>query len=462
VTYDRAAFVLALATSTIVNATGEIRANAEAAPTDGPWAVARSNRGCITFVGDVMLARGVAREIAARKKSPWTELAGSPSLAPAWVGNFEGAVVPAPANLCAKSNGLCLGVEPRALEWLKGSPFRALSTANNHVSDFGTAGHEATKAALAALDIAPIDEATGPILLNLDGSVWALISINLAGNSARDRQTALERARLQIGLARAQTERVVVLPHWGREGKAFPAPEQELWADLFTRWGATLIAGSHAHVVQPGRCGPEVATYFGLGNLLFDEAGAPTREGLAVTCCPDEAGFRCSTTRTVRSVTSVYPTVEKADREAWPETPDCSVRGDAADRRWLIHPARESLAFVQPFAAAGPDSFFALRRHSSSFDHEDALRPYVFRVGGRSGSPRVIDVWRGTALARPLVAARLFEWRGSQLLCAIHRDDSFLDPHPQTTKRVRIVYRWTGFGFKGVNDEEALQACEQY
>ncbi len=457
-TEGRAAFVLALATSAIVNAMDGTRAKAVAGQTNGPVAVAHSNRGCITFVGDVMLARGVAREIAARKKSPWTELAASPTLAPAWVGNFEGAVLPTPGSPCTKSDGLCLGVEPRTLEWLKGSPFRALSIANNHVGDFGTAGHDATKTALAAIGIVPVDKVTGPTVLDLDGSAWALVSINLAGNTALERQTALERARLQIGLARAQTGRVVVLPHWGREGKAFPAPEQELWAELFTRWGATLIVGSHAHVVQPARCGHEVATYFGLGNLLFDEAGAPTREGLAVTCCPDNAGFRCSTTRTVRSVTSVYPTMAKVDREEWPETPDCSVRTDAPDRRWLIHPARETLAFVQPFRAASPDAFFALRRHISSFDHEKALRPYVFRIDGA----RVIDVWRGTALARPLVAARLFEWRGSQLLCAIHRDDTFLDPHPQTMKRVRLVYRWTGFGFKGVDDAGALQACEEY
>jgi hypothetical protein len=28
-------------------------------------------------------------------------------------------------------------------------------------------------------------------------------------------------------------------------------------------------------------------------------------------------------------------------------------------------------------------------------------------------------------------------------------------------KRVRLVYRWTGFGFKGIDDEEAMQRCEE-
>jgi hypothetical protein len=409
-----------------------------------------------------MLTRGVSREIEERKRSPWTELIASNQLAPMWVGNFEGAVLPSAKASCTRSDHLCLGVEPRTLEWLRGSPFRALSIANNHIDDFAAAGHLATKTALAALGIEPIDDATGPTLLDLDGSQWALVSMNLAGGSAAKRQASLERARLQIGLARANTARVVVLPHWGREGKAFPAPEQELWAPILANWGATLIAGSHAHVVQPGRCAPEIATYFGLGNHLFDEAGAPNREGLAVTCCPEGSGFRCSTTRTERSATSVYPTLADIDPEALPTTPACSIRAAEPDRRWLIHPARETLLFVQPFAAAGPGTFFALRRHPSTFDRENALRPYVFRVEGQSGASRIVDLWRGTALARPLVAARLFEWRGSQLLCAIHRDDTFLDPNPQTTKRVRLLYRWTGFGFKGVDDEEAMQRCDDF
>jgi poly-gamma-glutamate synthesis protein (capsule biosynthesis protein) len=426
-----------------------------------PSPTAASRPGCVTFVGDVMLSRGVAREIERRKKSPWVELRASHELAPAWVGNFEGSVLPTRNDACARRDGLCLGVDPQTLEWLKGTPFRALSIANNHIDDFGPGGHATTQTALRRIGIEVIDAETGPTLMDQGGSEWALVALNLAGGTAAERQAALERARLEISLARAHTNLVAVLPHWGREGKAFAAPEQELWARVFTRWGATLIVGTHAHVIQPGRCAPEVATYFGLGNHVFDEAGAPNREGLAVTCCPDEGGLECAPIRTERSATSVYPMIADDDREAFPATPPCSIRADAPDRRWLAHPARNTLRLVQPFFSAGPGTFFSLRRHWSSFDHENALRPYVFRVEDRSGAVRIVDVWRGTALARPLVAARLFEWRGAELLCAIHRADTFLDPNPRTMRRVRLVYRWTGFGFSGVHDDEAQQACDE-
>jgi poly-gamma-glutamate synthesis protein (capsule biosynthesis protein) len=408
-----------------------------------------------------MLARGVAREINRRGKSPWADLRLSPDLAPAWVGNFEGAVSPSPDTACTKDIRLCLRVEPQTLRWLKDSPFRALSIANNHIDDLGVAGHAATSTALRELGIEPVDDATGPVLLDVDGSRWALVALNLAGGSAAARQTALERARLQIGLARASTPLVAVVPHWGREGTAFAGPEQELWAQLFARWGATLIIGSHAHVIQPARCEPDVATYFGLGNHLFDQAATPNRSGLAITCCPQASGFRCSPSVTERPPTSVYPSLAEIDPNAAERALPCSVSMEEPDRRWLAHPARDTFLFVQSFPAAGPGTFFVLRRHVSSFDHEAALRPYVFRVEDDAGASRIVDVWRGTALARPLVAARLIDWRGSQLLCAIHRGDTYLARDPSTTKRVRILYRWTGFGFRGVEDEEALEACEE-
>jgi hypothetical protein len=148
---------------------------------------------------------------------------------------------------------------------------------------------------------------------------------------------------------------------------------------------------------------------------------------------------------------------------AAPPVPACTVDAAPPDRSWLAHPARASLLFVQPFTAAGPRTFFALRRHWSSFDREEALRPYVFRVepATATGRARIVDVWRGTALARPLVAARLIPWRGSQFLCAIHRDDTFLKPNPATRGRIHTLYRWTGFGFAGVEDEEAARVCEE-
>jgi hypothetical protein len=132
----------------------------------------------------------------------------------------------------------------------------------------------------------------------------------------------------------------------------------------------------------------------------------------------------------------------------------------------LHHPAHDRFEYVQPFASLGPDTFLALHRVYSTFDHEEALRPYVFRMipprpGGEGAAWRFAELWRGTALSKPLLAARLFRHDSHEYLCAILRDDSFLHPDPATRGRVRIVYEWTGFGFHGVDDADALERCER-
>jgi poly-gamma-glutamate synthesis protein (capsule biosynthesis protein) len=412
----------------------------------------------MTFFGDVTLARGVNKEIRRRQQDPWAGLAGAAPLAGAWVANLEGALLPEGGGACPRRDGLCLGIDPTDLRWLAGGRFVGFSLANNHAGDFGAAGRERLARALAARNLTALVAESGPAFIEVDGVTWGLVALNLVADQPGQARDMLERARLQIGLARAQTSRVAVLPHWGREGQTDPTPQQEEAADLLVGWGATVIAGSHAHVVQPHRCRPEAAVYFGLGNFLFDQTAAPNRTGLAVTCCPRGDGVSCTSIATERSPRSAFPAVRP---DAGPGAA-CTVDSAAPDRRWMVHPDRGALLFVQPFPTAGDAAFFALRRHYSDFDRENALRPYVFRIDARGSASRVVDVWRGTSLARPLVAARLFDWHGRQLLCAIHRDDSFLHPDPKTRGRVRIVYRWTGFGFAGVDDEDARNACDRY
>jgi poly-gamma-glutamate synthesis protein (capsule biosynthesis protein) len=428
--------------------------DAHAAPVDE----ASAPRGCVTLFGDVTLARGVGKEIRRRAESPWAGVADAAPLAGAWIANLEGALLPDGGAACPRRDGLCLGIDASDLRWLTGGRFAAFSLANNHAGDFGPAGAQRLARELSARNLAPLVAESGPTFVDAEGIRWGFVGLNLVADRPGQAREMLERARLQVGLARAQTGHVVVLPHWGREGQADPTPQQEEAATLLASWGATVIAGSHAHVVQPHRCQPDAAVYFGLGNLLFDQSGEPYRTGQAVTCCPRGDGVACAAATTERPPRSVFPAIRP---DAAPDAA-CVVDAAPPDTRWLAHPDRGALLFVQAFPTAGKATFFALRRHYSDFDREDALRPYVFRIDDSRGAPRVVDVWRGTSLARPLVAARLFDWRGRQLLCAIHRGDSFLHPDPATRARLRIVYRWTGFGFAGVNDEEARNACERF
>lgn len=394
---------------------------------------------CVVFVGDVALARGVSSELSRSDRSPWEAF----PTGDAWVGNLEGTLAEGP---CHKDPALCLGFDRATLDRLATSPFAALSLANNHAHDHGAAGLAATTQALDALGIAPLT-APGPHFRTLAGLDLAFVPIDL---STGDTTAALERARLAVGLARANTPWVVVLPHWGVEGVSALGPGQEAVAGLLRAWGATLVMGAGAHVPQASVCHGDAATWYGLGNHLFDQRPAVTHAGALVRCCPGDTGVTCTETRTRRTARSTFPTPDDTPVAA------CVVSPPSVDTSWRVHPWRDRFAYVQAFPAAGSGAWFTLHAHWSDLDGEVGLRPYVWRVTGE----RWEDVWRGSSLARPLVAARLFDWAGTQLLCAIHRGDALLAPDPTTRARVRTVYRWTGFGFRAVEDAGAMRICE--
>lgn len=422
-------------------------------------------RGCLTFAGDLMLSRGVASRMDTQASAPW----GTLRLAPdeRWVANLEGVLGvddEGRAGQSAKPAALCLGITPANLARLRGGPFAALSMANNHTDDFGADAHKATAAWLRKMAIAPILEGAPPTRVLVDGREWALVALNFINRDAAALQPALERARLSIGLARARTPLVAVLPHWGREYDTRVWPQEERAAALFRAWGAAIVAGAHTHVVGESRCASDAALYFGLGNLLFDQRAARQRRGLAVRCCPEDQRVECRTADVGVDEGSLALRWRAADGGAVDTPPwrsPCVVGRDTftSNERssWQRHPGAERFVFVQPFRALGPGAFFALHESHSTFDRTRALRPYVFRM--EQAGHR--DLWSGSALARPLVAARLIAGGQGELLCAIHRADTFLAPRPSTLERVRRVYRWTGFGFSGVQDAKAQARCAE-
>lgn len=391
----------------------------------------------VRFVGDVTLARGVDEGVS---RAAW------PATDERWVGNLEGTLAVGPPT----RSTLALGFP--SLEPLRGSPFLALSQANNHAYDHGAEGYAATAAGLRALGIAPVGGDVVPI--HAAGVDWAFVGVDLTGTPvgepATDRTSVtarLEEARLRLARARAWTPYVVALPHWGEEGSGDVLPGVERAAEVLHAWGATLVIGSHPHVPGPTDCA--AGTWYSLGNFLFDGADPATWTSLTVACSPLPGGLSCRTEEARRTARSPFPALSGEPG------PACVIAAPDPDRGWLRHPHADAFVTVEPFPPAGEHAYLALHRRASTFDDVTALRPYVFRFDGE----RVVELWRGTALSRPLVALRGFDWHGERLVCAIERGDSFLRPDPTTSARVREVYRWSGFGFRAVEDEGAEAVC---
>lgn len=441
---------------------------------------------CLSFVGDVSLSRRMAQVAEAPElwASIWPGLqpdrgAAAGDGASAFVGNLEGALQLDAKAPCHNPLGICLPILPRHLARLVDAPFVALSLENNHSLDYDAASRTALQQRLGQLGIAPLtDEETAPFtLLRRGGTDFALVAVNLINRSADEADATLLRLRLRLGLARAHTPWVVVLPHWGREYDAQAGPIEGKLADLFAAWGARLVVGAHPHVPGDGRCQSDFAMYYSLGNLLFDQPMPATHTGLLLRCCRQSPqALQCRLYRTRRRASSATEPLAAVVPELSGEVPaqSCLVSlppagkpaagavrvAEAVDTAWQRHPRRAALRFVQPFRSLGPQHYFALRRLYSTFDGEQALRPYVFAVRGE----RTVDLWRGTALSWPLLYARLFAAPdGRELLCARHRGDSFVHRNPQISRdrRFHAVYAWTGFGFRQVEDAAALSECQK-
>ncbi|RWB58886.1 CapA family protein [Mesorhizobium sp.] len=175
-----------------------------------------------------------------------------------------------------------------------------LSLANNHVLDQGTAGFEETVAALKRLGIRTIGtSAGGPVQRHAAG----LLTIGFAAFTLwRNADEPEFRARVSMASDPAEWPREAIadvdllcaVPHWDWEFRHFPRQPTRALARRLAGHGVRLVAGHHAHVVQPvDRIGDSVVAY-GLGDFLgtaFVKQPWPGRIGsiLAVDVSADAA-----------------------------------------------------------------------------------------------------------------------------------------------------------------------------
>lgn len=271
-------------------------------------------------VGDVMLARGVARNV--EREGAAALLAGSrPLLAgDLTLGNLESPLTTASAP--ARPGPYRLLAAPAHVAVLRSAGFDLLGLANNHALDAGPEGLAETLATLREAGIAAAGAGPGeaaalaPALLKARGLRVAVLAFNDVLDPADGRgglAPADDRAwsnpdfagcapgaepcphgRAWLGVraleavaaARADADVVVVLAHWGVEYAAEPGVRQRAWAARLVAAGADLVLGAHPHVLQPvealasGERAGIVA--YSLGNFLFDGSANPALSSGAV------------------------------------------------------------------------------------------------------------------------------------------------------------------------------------
>jgi poly-gamma-glutamate capsule biosynthesis protein CapA/YwtB (metallophosphatase superfamily) len=151
-----------------------------------------------------------------------------------------------------------------------------LSLANNHVLDQGIDGFTETRDTLRSLGIRTIGttDHTPVTTLAIEGVTIGLVAFtNWRNAHARDfgkrvvmtRRLARDNWR---SVCEVQADLLCAVPHWDWEFRHFPRAGTRALAYRLATQGIGLIAGHHAHVVQPvERIGDTVVAY-GLGDFL--------------------------------------------------------------------------------------------------------------------------------------------------------------------------------------------------
>ena len=156
---------------------------------------------------------------------------------------------------------------------------RLVNIGNNHVMNFGRSGLAETKQWLDAAGVLyfgepDLSEAERVERVSIRGipfsfvnwSDWTPVGKPSASNGAGDRDSIIEQIHAEVAAGRI----VVVYTHWGDE---YAAPLQRVrqLAHSFVDAGASIIIGSHPHIVQESEVYSGKYIYYSLGNFLFDQ-----------------------------------------------------------------------------------------------------------------------------------------------------------------------------------------------
>lgn len=241
---------------------------------DGKVRVETPPRVTLLAVGDVMLARGVAREITQHGvEYPFAPLAETIRAADVAFCNLESPACDAPA---VARKRFVFRAAPAALQGLVFAGFDAVSLANNHRLDCGSLGLRETRAQLETLGLTPLDHDAPGRVIERQGLRIGFVAFTTVGMPLAQAEAAVAR---RISAARAACDVLIASFHWGREYESRADATQRRLARLAIDHGADLIIGHHPHVVQELEFYRGRPIAYSLGNFVFDQVVWKEREG---------------------------------------------------------------------------------------------------------------------------------------------------------------------------------------
>ncbi|MEU9828050.1 CapA family protein [Micromonospora chersina] len=173
-----------------------------------------------------------------------------------------------------------------AYDAVKAAGIDVVSIANNHALDYGRTGLadtvDAARAARMPAVGAGADAAAAytPWITEIRGTRIAVLGFSQVSElwsewRATDTRAGiamtrdLPRAVAAVRAARRQAGVVIVYAHWGTEGDACPPAEARTFAGEMAEAGATIVVGTHAHLLLGDGWLDKTFVQYGLGNFLW-------------------------------------------------------------------------------------------------------------------------------------------------------------------------------------------------
>ena len=251
----------------------------------------------IAFTGDILLDRGVRRQIESSGiESIFNERADSLfRCCDIVVGNLE---CPATTLRTPMMKRFVFRAEPEWLEALRAHGFTHLNMANNHTVDQGRRGMVDTWHNVEQYGMIPVGvgntmaEAAQPVLLaEYPRKVWLIASLQLSlehfpylPEEPSVNQESIDSMLVRIRSLRKEDSTSVILVslHWGKEHTMEPVPLQCKTARQLIDAGADAMICHHTHTLQTIEQYHGKYIYYSLGNFIFDQYRDINRR----TCVP--------------------------------------------------------------------------------------------------------------------------------------------------------------------------------
>lgn len=241
------------------------------------------NWSSFTFVGDIMLDRGVRKRIleAAPEEElgdphfPWEHMSRFLRGVDLKIGNLEGTVNEQPSTY-TYNPPFRFVFHPEFVRAML--PYiDVVSLANNHSADV-IGGEIETREWLEGMNLPWFGSWASPDPVydfEIRGQQYRLIGYH---EFKPDFDRLLELIAEGEGLGRF----IMVMPHWGIEYQYTPSSNQKFMAQRMVDAGADLIIGGHPHVVQGMELIDGSPVIYSLGNFIFDQQIPVTWGSLAL------------------------------------------------------------------------------------------------------------------------------------------------------------------------------------